>query len=159
MLLGLILGALLGIVFGELVGFLDIVADGYVQLLQMTVLPYVTISLVSGLGSLTFRQAKLLVTKVGSLLLVLWAMAFAILFAMPSPFHPGRRRVFSAAPSYKPTRSSIFSGCTFPAIRFIRSRTTSFPPWFSSALPQESLSSGWTTSTASLALWTFSKTL
>ena len=86
MLLGLTLGVSLGLMFGELVGFLDIVADGYIQLLQMTVLPYVTVSLVSGLGSLTFGQAKLLATKVGSLLLVLWAMAFAVLFAMPFAF-------------------------------------------------------------------------
>jgi Na+/H+-dicarboxylate symporter len=81
--LGLILGALLGIFLGELAAFLDIVADGYIQLLQMTVLPYVTVSLVSGLGSLSFQEAKLLFTKVGSLLLVLWAMAVAILFTMP----------------------------------------------------------------------------
>ena len=65
---------------------MNVIAEGYIQLLQMTVLPYVTVSLISGLGSLTYQQAKLLFTKVGALILVLWAMAFVVLFFIPYAF-------------------------------------------------------------------------
>ena len=52
-LLGLGLGALTGIFVGELAAPLEIVGTGFVRLLQMTVLPYMTFSLVAGLGRLT----------------------------------------------------------------------------------------------------------
>ena len=39
-----------------------------------TVLPYVTVSLISGLGSLHYAEAKILFVKVGGLLLVLWGL-------------------------------------------------------------------------------------
>jgi Na+/H+-dicarboxylate symporter len=45
---------------GELVAPLHVVADGFVKLVQMTVLPYVTISIIVSLGSLNMQQARLL---------------------------------------------------------------------------------------------------
>jgi hypothetical protein len=53
------LGILLGIFLGERASFLQYIADGYVRLLQMTVLPYVTISLIAGIGSLRLDQRTL----------------------------------------------------------------------------------------------------
>ena len=53
--IGVVAGIAVGVFFGDRTAFLQIVADGYVRLLQMTVLPYVTISIVSGLGA---RQAE-----------------------------------------------------------------------------------------------------
>ena len=50
--LGLGLGVLVGLFVGEPAGALSLVGDGYVRLLQMTVLPYVLVSLTAGLGSL-----------------------------------------------------------------------------------------------------------
>ena len=44
--IGLAAGILFGIFFVELAGFVSVVADGYIKLLQMTVLPYVTFSLI-----------------------------------------------------------------------------------------------------------------
>ena len=52
-LLGLVLGVATGLFFGEHVAFLGVAGDGFVMLLQMTVLPYVTVSLVHGLGSVS----------------------------------------------------------------------------------------------------------
>ena len=49
-LIGVVLGLALGIFVGERAALLEPIADAYVKLLQMTVLPYVIISLVSGLG-------------------------------------------------------------------------------------------------------------
>ncbi len=49
--LALILGVCTGLFLGEMVAFLDIVGEVYIKLLQMTVLPYVILSLIMGLGS------------------------------------------------------------------------------------------------------------
>ena len=45
---------------------LQIVADAYIKLLQMTVLPYVTVSIIGGLGALDAAQARALGKRVGS---------------------------------------------------------------------------------------------
>ena len=57
-LIGLAAGIATGLFFGERAAALDWVADGFVKLLQMTVLPYVTVSIVSSLGRLDYAQAR-----------------------------------------------------------------------------------------------------
>jgi len=84
--LGLILGIAVGLFFGEMVAFFHVVANAYIQLLQMTVLPYVIVSLITGIGSLTYRQAKMLLVKVGGILLLLWAVSLVMVFLMPLAF-------------------------------------------------------------------------
>ena len=64
----------LGLLFGERTAALQIVADAYIKLLQMTVLPYVTVSIVGGLGALDAAQARTLGEAVGLVLVVLWAV-------------------------------------------------------------------------------------
>jgi Na+/H+-dicarboxylate symporter len=71
-LIGVLAGAATGVVFGDATAVLQIVADGYVRLLQMTVLPYVTISIVAGLGALDAQEARTLGKRVGLVLLLLW---------------------------------------------------------------------------------------
>ena len=51
-LFGVVLGFGCGLFFGEYCRFLGPVGDAYVKLLQMTVLPYITVSLILGFGSL-----------------------------------------------------------------------------------------------------------
>jgi Na+/H+-dicarboxylate symporter len=51
------LGIACGIFFGEAVGFLEIVGNAFIKLLQMTILPYILVSLVYGIGGLTYNQA------------------------------------------------------------------------------------------------------
>ena len=82
-LVGLAAGIATGLVLGELVAPLQIVADGFVRLLQMTVLPYVTISIIASLGSLNLQQARLLGLRGGLVVLGLWAIAFAVTWLMP----------------------------------------------------------------------------
>jgi Na+/H+-dicarboxylate symporter/ABC-type amino acid transport substrate-binding protein len=85
-LIGVVGGVLVGLFFGERVGFLQVAADAYVKLLQMTVLPYVTVSLVAGLGRLDFDQAKSLALRAGAVLGVLWAIALGCVFLFPLTF-------------------------------------------------------------------------
>jgi len=53
-LLGLALGVFVGVFIGEPAGVLSIGGDIYIRLLQMTVLPYVLVSLIVGLGFVLF---------------------------------------------------------------------------------------------------------
>src|SRR4029079_12461762 len=73
--IGLAAGIAVGLFVGERAAALQLWADAYVKLLQMTVLPYVAVSLGGGLGSLSMTEASRLGSRVGLLLLGLWAVA------------------------------------------------------------------------------------
>jgi len=85
-LIGLALGTAVGLFLGERAGLFRYGVDGFIRLLQMTVLPYVTVSLVAGIGSLNAAKVKMLFLKVGALTLVLWALALGAVFLMPLAF-------------------------------------------------------------------------
>jgi Na+/H+-dicarboxylate symporter len=85
-LVGLLSGLALGVTLGELAAPLGIIADGFVKLLQMTVLPYVTISIVSSLGSLNAAEAKRLAFRAGAVLVGLWAVALIFAMLLPLAF-------------------------------------------------------------------------
>jgi Na+/H+-dicarboxylate symporter len=86
-LIGLLSGLAVGLFLGELVAPLKVFADGFVKLLQMTVLPYVTLSIISSLGALDATEARRLGARVGAVLAGLWivALAFALLFPLAFP--------------------------------------------------------------------------
>lgn len=79
-------GVALGLFFGEMIAPIAIVSQAYINLLQMTVLPYVTVSIITGLGTLTKAQSRMIFTKVGSLLLLFWVLALGLVFLMPFAF-------------------------------------------------------------------------
>ena len=80
---GFALGIFFGIFFGEAMAFLEIVGDGFIYLLQMTVLPYIILSLIAGLGRLNYSEAVSLAKKGGLFLLLLWALVIATVLMMP----------------------------------------------------------------------------
>ena len=86
-LLGLGSGIVAGVFLGELIAPVGIVGQAFILLLQMTVLPYVVVSLVSGLGSLTAREAAELARSAGGFLLLLWGIALTsvLLFSLVIP--------------------------------------------------------------------------
>src|SRR5262245_2040666 len=86
-LVGLALGVVAGVFFGEKAAVLKVAGDAFVQLLQMTVLPYLSVSLIAGVGRLTREQAGSLARKCGVLLLVFWGIGFVtvILAALAYP--------------------------------------------------------------------------
>ena len=67
-LVGLALGVAAGVLFGDLVAFLKVAGDAFIMLLQMTVIPYIVVALIVGLGQLDYRQAKQLALSGGELL-------------------------------------------------------------------------------------------
>src|SRR5512147_2575685 len=85
-LVGLVLGLATGLFLGDRAAPFHPLADGYIRLLQMTVLPYVTVSLIVGIGSLDPASARRLFLRVGALTLVLWGLALGAVFLMPLAF-------------------------------------------------------------------------
>jgi Na+/H+-dicarboxylate symporter/ABC-type amino acid transport substrate-binding protein len=84
--LALFLGALVGLFFGEKIAFLQDIGKAFILLLQMTVLPYIVLSLMTGLGNLTYEQVKTLALRVGTLLVISWGLAFLVILLMPLAF-------------------------------------------------------------------------
>jgi Na+/H+-dicarboxylate symporter len=85
---GLGLGVSMGLFFGEPAAALQPLADIYIRLMQMTVLPYLVLALVIGFGQLDAGVARRLALRAGGLVLVTWLLAFAVIAAMPLAF-PG----------------------------------------------------------------------
>jgi len=82
-LIGFGLGVATGLFFGELIAPVGVVGEAFISLLQMTVLPYVVVSLILGLGRLSTSGAGLLIRRAGILLLVLWGVALVFVLLMP----------------------------------------------------------------------------
>jgi Na+/H+-dicarboxylate symporter/ABC-type amino acid transport substrate-binding protein len=84
--IGLAAGLALGLFLGDRASIFQFIAAGYINLLQMTVLPYVTVSIIGGLGALRPREARALGKSVGGVLALFWAVALAVVFLFPLMF-------------------------------------------------------------------------
>ena len=85
-LIGLAAGILVGLFLGDRASALKWAADGFVKLLQMTVLPYLTVSIVGSLGRLQYDQARRLGVRTGLVIAGLWAVAVIFTFLIPLAF-------------------------------------------------------------------------
>ena len=86
--------------------------------LQMTVLPYITLSLITGLGRLRYQDVTMLALKVGALLLGSWVLALATILLMPLAFPPWEDASFSVRPSSSHSSRCHGSRCSFPSNPF-----------------------------------------
>jgi Na+/H+-dicarboxylate symporter/ABC-type amino acid transport substrate-binding protein len=85
-LIGLTLGIFVGLFFGEKASPLAIVGRVYIGLIQMSILPYMVISLMLGIGSLSYGKARNLAITGGIVLVASWFLAFTIVFLIPLAF-------------------------------------------------------------------------
>lgn len=85
-LIGLGAGAFAGLFFGEPSAVLQPVADSYIRLMQMTVLPYLISSLLISFGQLDGGEAKRLAVRGGLLLLLIWAISALVIIVLPISF-------------------------------------------------------------------------
>ncbi len=92
-LIGLALGLAVGLFFGEPAAVLQPLADIYIRLIQMTVLPYLVVTLVVGLGELEPEQARKLGLYGLSAMLIVAASAMVVVGAMPFAF-PSQQNAF-----------------------------------------------------------------
>jgi Na+/H+-dicarboxylate symporter len=87
-LIGLLLGIATGAFLGERAAALQIVGDAFIMLLQMTVMPFIAVSLVAALGRLDASSARELGLKAGAFLLVVWGLILVVVAALPLAFPP-----------------------------------------------------------------------
>jgi Na+/H+-dicarboxylate symporter len=72
-----------GLFFGESVAFLETLGMIFIRLLQMTVLPYVVVSLVAGLGRLGAVDGRRLAIRGGTFVVMLWAVGLLVVALIP----------------------------------------------------------------------------
>ena len=85
-LIGLLAGIACGVFFGEYCTPMGIVGRAFIGLLQMTVLPYVVVSIVANLGRLSLRQSRRLAIIGGLVLLSLWTVCLLMVWVLPLSF-------------------------------------------------------------------------
>ena len=117
-LVGVAAGVAVGLFLGDLAGSLKVAADAYLKLLQMTVLPYVVVSIIIGLGSLSLAQAKTLALRGGAVLLLLWALALAVVFVFPLMLPPQQTASFFSTTLLAPHEPFDFVGLYIPSNPF-----------------------------------------
>jgi Na+/H+-dicarboxylate symporter/ABC-type amino acid transport substrate-binding protein len=117
-LLALVLGIALGLFFGEKLAFLSLFGTAFVQLLQITVLPYVAGSLIYGFGSLSAREARLVFSRGGGLLVLLWALTLGFVFLSPLALPAGKGGSFFSAAPQETERSIDWVGLYIPSNPF-----------------------------------------
>jgi len=85
--IGMGLGILAGVFFGEIIEPVQIVGQIFISLLQMTVLPYILVSLIAGIGRLSYAEMRLLSIQGGRFVLLFWliALLFTVLFTLALP--------------------------------------------------------------------------
>ncbi|MEP5765242.1 MAG: cation:dicarboxylase symporter family transporter [Halieaceae bacterium] len=84
--IGLFAGIGTGLFFGELVADLKILGDIFIKMLQMTVLPYIVVSLIAGFGRMDNAEARRLAVRGSAVLIAIWFLALALIFAAPLAF-------------------------------------------------------------------------
>ena len=80
---GLLMGIACGLFFGEILAPLKIAGDIYIRLLQMTVLPYVLVSIIAGLGRLDAKTAGRIGSKGGMIVVFLWLATMLSVVMIP----------------------------------------------------------------------------
>jgi Na+/H+-dicarboxylate symporter/ABC-type amino acid transport substrate-binding protein len=89
-LIGLLLGIFTGFFLGEYAGVLQPFGEIFVMLLKMSVLPYITLALIHGLGSLSPRQALKLLKYGAGFMVVIWVITIGSIYAF-SIAYPARQ--------------------------------------------------------------------
>ena len=117
-LIGLAAGTACGLFFGESIGFIGVVGEAFILLLQMTVLPYVVVSLITGLGKLTAADALTLAKRAGGFLLIFWGMTLTSVLLIPMAFPSWTTASFFSTSMVVPGEPPDFLSLFIPANPF-----------------------------------------
>lgn len=105
---GLGLGIAVGLFFGELAADFELLGDLFVGLLQITVLPYIIVSLIAGFARLEMNQASKLAVRGGATLLLIWGVALLVIFLATFAFPDlASASFFSSAVSPEPASTNL----------------------------------------------------
>ena len=126
-LLGLALGAATGVFLGELAAPLGIIGQVFIGLLQMTVLPYIVVSLTAGLGRLSYAEAKTLALRGGGFILLFWAITLAAVVGIAAAFPAWESATFFSASLAEPEPEFDFIRLYVPTNPFFSLANTIVP--------------------------------
>lgn len=85
-LLGLFLGVVTGVFLGEFARPFAVGGEVYIALLQMTVLPYIVVSLIANLGRISWKESRSLLLAAVWVLALLLGLGMAMLIVIPWAF-------------------------------------------------------------------------
>lgn len=102
MIVAMLVGFGVGLFFGESVSWMGTIGTSVILLMQMTVLPYIVVSLVGGIGKLQKSTAKLIFSRAGLIMLLLWLLAMVMVALMPLSFPIVESASFFSTSSIEP---------------------------------------------------------
>ena len=117
-LIGLGIGILIGLFLGDRAAALQGFASAFIGIMQMTVLPYLVVALILGLGRLTPAQARLLAGYGALTLLAIWAIALLVIAVMPLSFPKYQSAFFFSTTLLQPREPIAFFDLYIPANPF-----------------------------------------
>ena len=126
-LIGLVLGIGCGLFFGEACAPLQILGNAFVGLLQMTVLPFIILSLIGGIGKLTAKQSRLLLGRIALIILSLWALALLAVLTIPLALPAQTSSSFFSVASVEEPPPFDFFGLFIPSNPFQSLAQTKVP--------------------------------
>ncbi len=117
-LLGLFLGIFLGLFLGELASPFSIGGNVYIALLQMTVLPYIVVSLIANLGRVSWAQSRNLLLSAVAVLALLLLLGMILLAVIPTAFPTWETASFYRSALVEPSRVFDLVALYIPANPF-----------------------------------------
>jgi len=117
-LVGLALGTFTGLFLGEKAAALNWAADGFVKLLQMMVLPYITVSIIASLGSIRPAELRMLGLRAMAVIGGLWVVALSCAFLVPLTFPKVQNAWFFSSSLVERPPAFDFIGLYIPANPF-----------------------------------------
>jgi len=117
-LLSLALGIGVGLFFGEPAGRLGVVGDVYVGLLQMTVLPFITLSLVANIGRFSLQDGAKLMRAAAIVMLGLWVLGLITIAIVPISYPPFETGSFFSTSLIEAQEAPDFLGLYVPSNPF-----------------------------------------
>lgn len=126
-LIAFLLGTLTGLFFGESAAVLQIIGRVFFQLLQMTILPYITFSLIANLGGLSPATAKAITARTGWVLGVSWLVVLLLVLAGSLALPALESASFFSTSDVTPPESADLLGLFIPANPF-RALSNNFVP-------------------------------
>ena len=99
-----IAGILCGLIFGDLCVFLGLLGDIFIKIMQITVIPYIIVSLLHAIGGLTKEKGKAIAIKGCVVLFIFWLISILIFFTLQLIFPS-----IESASSFSSTLSNVKS--------------------------------------------------
>lgn len=126
-LISLFLGILCGLFFGDLCAPLKSVGDVFIGLLQMTVLPYITLSLILNLGRISLKQTRNMALTVVVLMVILWCIGLFSVCLMSLSFPFWQKGAFFSTSIIEGTQNESLYDLFVPANPFFSLANNAVP--------------------------------